>query len=57
MKPKAHHKPRNVTLTKIARLSKGSMNFPYVRDNATTRAPDGFEVSQAALMRIRAGLV
>jgi hypothetical protein len=52
-----HHKPRNVTLTRIARLSKGSMNFPYVLDTAADKAVAGqhlgFEVAIAALMRSR----
>lgn len=56
-----HHKPKNVSLTKIHRLSKGSMNFPYVPasdgDRALAGQHQGFEVSQAALARIRAGLI
>jgi hypothetical protein len=56
-----HHKPKNITLTKIARLSKGPNNFPFVRatdaDRAITGLHLGFEVSQAALERIRAGLI
>jgi hypothetical protein len=56
-----HHKPRNVTLTKISRLNKGPNNFTFVPDTASDKAVAGehlgFEVSQAALMRIRAGLI
>lgn len=56
-----HHKPRNVTLTKISRLNKGPNNFPFVPDTASDKAVAGqhlgFEISQAALMRIRAGLI
>jgi hypothetical protein len=53
-----HHKPRNVTLTRIARLSKGSMkDFHFVAATAADRAlagqHQGFEVSVAALIRMR----
>jgi hypothetical protein len=57
-----HHKPKNITLTRIARLSKGNTrDFAYVLDTKADRAIKGqhlgFEVSQAALERIRAGLI
>ena len=57
-----HHKPKNITLTKIARLSKGDMpDCRFVRDTDADRVVAGqhlgFEVSQAALARIRAGLI
>jgi hypothetical protein len=53
-----HHKPKNVTLTKIARLSKGNMSgFAYVTDTAADKAIAGqhlgFEVATAALTRLR----
>jgi hypothetical protein len=57
-----HHKPKNITLTRIARLSKGNTrDFRFVADTDADRAlsgqHQGFEVSQAALERIRAGLI
>jgi hypothetical protein len=56
-----HHKPKNIPLTKIARLSKEPNKFPFVPDSAADRAVAGqhlgFEISQAALARIRAGLI
>jgi hypothetical protein len=57
-----HHKPKNITLTKIARLSKGgTKDFWFVTASAADKAIAGqhlgFEVSQAALQRIRAGLI
>jgi hypothetical protein len=52
-----HHKPRNVTLTRIARLSKGMLHGCFVRDTAADKAIAGqhlgFEVSIAALIRMR----
>ena len=55
---KPHHKPKNITLTKIARLSKGTMkDFAFVADSAADRAVKGqhlgFDVSVAALLRLR----
>ena len=61
MKP--HHKPRNVTLTSIRRLTKSyGRNKPtFVPDSAADRAIAGqhlgFEITQRALERIRAGLL
>jgi hypothetical protein len=57
-----HHKPKNITLTKIARLSRdGTKDFWFRGDTDADRAIKGqhlgFEVSQAALERIRAGLI
>jgi hypothetical protein len=57
-----HHKPKNITLTKIARLSKGGMKDTWFvqatpADRAIAGQHLGFEISQAALMRIRAGLI
>jgi hypothetical protein len=55
-----HHKPKNVTLSKIGRLRVGYKG-PFVRDTAADLSIKGqhlgFEVSQAALMRIRGGFV
>jgi hypothetical protein len=53
-----HHKPRNVPLTRIARLSKGTMkDFHFVAASAADKAIAGqhlgFEVAIAALMRLR----
>jgi hypothetical protein len=52
-----HHKPRNVTLTRIARLSKGKQPDCFVAATAADKAIAGqhlgFEVSIAALMRSR----
>lgn len=53
-----HHKPKNVTLTRIARLSKGNMRFiKYMPDTASDRTVAGqhlgFEVSVQALLRSR----
>jgi hypothetical protein len=52
-----HHKPRNITLTKIARLSKGKQPGCFVADTAADKAIAGqhlgFEVSIAALMQLR----
>jgi hypothetical protein len=53
-----HHKPRNVTLTRIARLSKGgTKDFWFVAATAADKAVAGqhlgFEVAIAALMRSR----
>jgi hypothetical protein len=53
-----HYKPRNITLTRIARLNKGNMkDFRFVADTAADKAITGqhlgFEVSIAALMRSR----
>jgi hypothetical protein len=59
MKP--HHKPKNVALSKITRLRTPQKGMPFVRDtqaDLTIRGQHlGFEVSQAALMRIRGGFV
>jgi hypothetical protein len=51
-----HHKPKNVALTKIARLSRGSMtHLRYVADTAADLAIRGqhlgFDVAAAALER------
>ena len=56
-----HHKPRNVTLTKIERLSRGAMkDFMFVADTAADKAIKGqhlgFEVSVQALLRMRGAL-
>lgn len=52
-----HHKPRNVTLTKIARLARGKQPQCFVADTAADKAIAGqhlgFEVSIAALYRLR----
>jgi hypothetical protein len=52
-----HHKPRNVPLTRIARLSKGKQPDCFVADTAADKAVAGqhlgFEVAIAALMRSR----
>jgi len=53
-----HHKPRNVTLTKIARLARGNMtHIKYVSDTAADIAIKGqhlgFDVAGAALNRLR----
>ena len=60
MKP--HHKPKNVALSKISRLRVSFKNRPpFVRDTAADLSVSGqhlgFEVSQAALMRIRGGFI
>jgi hypothetical protein len=60
MKP--HHKPKNVTLTRISRLSRGGMKDTwFVGDTKADLSIKGqhlgFEVSQAALMRIRGGFI
>lgn len=60
MKP--HHKPKNVALTRISRLRNGDFrDFKYVQDTDADKAVAGqhlgFEVSQRALERIRAGLL
>ena len=58
-----HHKPKNVSLTSIRRLTKayGRNKPPFVPNSAADRAllgqHEGFEVSQRALERIRAGLI
>jgi hypothetical protein len=52
-----HHKPKNVTLTRIARLSKGMPRGCFVADTAADKAIAGqhlgFEIAIAALMRSR----
>lgn len=56
-KPRPHWKPRNVTLTKIARLTKGKMDFPYVIDTAAREgrlARPAIEVAMEARARIEA---
>lgn len=59
MKP--HHKPKNVALTRIARLRVPQKGMRFVPDTAADLSisgqHQGFEVSQAALNRIRGGFV
>jgi hypothetical protein len=55
---KPHHKPRNVTLTRISRLSKGGLDSKwFVADTPADKAIAGqhlgFDVSVAALLRLR----
>jgi hypothetical protein len=54
---KPHHKPKNITLTKIARLSKPVSFIPFVADTDADRAIKGqhlgFDVSVNALLRSR----
>lgn len=56
-----HHKPKNITLTRIARLRVPQKGMPFVRataaDLSISGQHQGFEVSQAALNRIRGGFV
>lgn len=56
-----HHKPKNVPLSRIARLRVPQKDFRFVSDSATDLSIKGqhlgFEVSQAALNRIRGGFV
>jgi hypothetical protein len=56
-----HHKPKNVTLTKISRLRVPHRGMRFVPDTAadlsTKGQHSGFEVSHAALVRIRGGFV
>ncbi len=50
-----HHKPKNVTLTRIARLVRGDMSYIKVKTEKNIRvfAEDSFDVSARALDRIR----
>jgi hypothetical protein len=54
---KPHHKPKNVTLTRIARLSRGVQPRCFVADTAADKAIQGqhlgFDASVAALLRLR----
>jgi hypothetical protein len=54
---KPHHKPKNVTLTKIARLSRGVQPKCFVPDTAADKAIQGqhlgFDLSVQALLRLR----
>jgi hypothetical protein len=56
-----HHKPKNVALSKITRLRTPQKGIRFVPDTAADLSVSGqhlgFEVSQAALMRIRGGFV
>jgi hypothetical protein len=55
-----HHKPKNVALSKITRL-RTPQKFSFVPDTPADLSIKGqhlgFEVSQAALMRIRGGFI
>lgn len=56
-----HHKPKNVALSKITRLRVPHKGMPFVPSSAADLSisgqHQGFEVSQAALNRIRGGFV
>jgi hypothetical protein len=53
-----HHKPKNVTLTKIGRLVRGNMShIQYVRETVSHAGEHrSFDVAARALDRIRGAL-
>ena len=52
-----HHKPKNVTLTKIARLTRGDMShIRYVQETVPHAGEHrSFEIAAQALDRLRGG--
>jgi hypothetical protein len=53
-----HHKPKNVSLTKIARLTKGDMShIRYVQEQVSHAGEHrSFEIAAQALERLRRAL-